>query len=365
MMALKEVSASDVLATSRSTLGLPPMTERHSSTVDDEFLAALVRHSAGFLCPCSTATLRLATKESLQYLVDDVNLVDRIDEIIETLTIGGDLLELRHVTTNNPAVKGTWLFIAPPSYVVRSSEDIFLSGIVADQDTYLPRALVERIRFEGCTRVISPVDGEDLVGELTELGLQRISEDNWLRAPREQSAENLHADYETRLESGTRSGSIPDLEVLDPEKAVIFYRSRWQSVNKQTGTFVARRPQEYGPAIWCFVELQGGKAQKLLDFPLARQRWRGCDAAWHLQMAIDYLRGKPQCYRLRSDSNKVYLDLFSPLPLWAQRRLMIIGRRATPNKCLVSFEMPKKYVDDEVSFLHERLWLTQLNKEEL
>lgn len=362
-MALEEVKPGEVLAISRFTLGLPPQVEGDSDAVDDIFLAALLRHSAGFLCPCSAATLRSAAMDSLQYLVVDENLANRIEDIIETLTIGGDLLELSQATTDDPAVRGTWLFAAPPSYVVRPSGDIFLTGIVADQDTYLPSSLAERIRFDGCSRVIVPEGGEDLAGELTELGLQCVSEDNWLKAPRAQPAEKLHADLEARLKSGPRSGSIPDLEVLDPEKPVRYYRGRWLSVKKQTGVFVARRPQEYGSPIWCFVELQGGEAQKLLDFPLPKQRWRGCDAAWHLQMAIDRLRGNPQPYRLRRDDDGVCLDFFSPLPLWAQRRLMIIGCKAAPQKCLMSFWIPAHEMEDEERFLQERLWLARQDEE--
>lgn len=356
-MALKAVEPRDVLEMSRRMLGLPPRREGTSDEVDDIFLSALVRHSAGFLCPCSGATLRSAAMDSLQYLVIDEDLASRFEDTIEMLTIGGDLLELRQATTDDPAVRGTWLFAAPPSYVVRPSSDIFLTGIVADQDTYLPRALAERIRFEGCTRVITPEDGEDLAGELAELGLQRVSEDNWLKAPRAQPAEKLYADLEARLKAVPRSGLIPDLEVLDPEKPVTYYRGRWLSVKKQTGVYVARRPQEYGSPIWCFVELQVGEAQKLLDFPLLKQRWRGCDAAWHLQMAIDHLHGNPQRYRSRRHDDTVYLDFFSPLPLWAQRRLMIIGCKAAPQKCLMSFRIPAHEVGNEERFLQERLWM--------
>lgn len=361
-MALKEVKPRDVLEVSRLTLGLSPQRESDTDPIDDVFLAALIRHTAGFLCPCSAATLRSAAMNSLQYLIVDEALADRVEATIEALTIRGDLLELNQATTDDPSVRGTWLFAAPPSYVVRPSGDIFLTGVVADQDTYLPRALAKRIRLDGCSRVIAPEAGEDLAGELLELGLQCVSEDNWLKAPRVQPAENLRADLEARLKAGPRSGSIPELEVLDPEKPVTYYRGRWLSVKKQTGMFVARRPQEYGSPIWCFVELLDGEAQKLLDFPLPKQRWRGCDAAWHLQMAVDYVRGNPQRYNLRREDDRVYLDFFSPLPLWAQRRLMIIGRNAAPQKCLMSFEIPSNYVKDEERFLHERLWLTLQNE---
>ena len=73
---------------------------------------------------------------------------------------------------------------------------------------------------------------------------------------------------------------------------------------------MGRRPQEYGSPIWCFVEIENGVPQKLLDFPLPKSRWRGCDTAWHLQMAMDHVRGEPQRYRLCSDSEGERIDFF-------------------------------------------------------
>lgn len=361
---IAEVKPRNVLENSRRTLGLPLQGGNSSGLVDDAFLAALLRHSAGFLCPCSVATLRFAAINSLQHLVDDEDLVERIEEGIEALTSVGDLLELSHVTTDDPAVRGTWLFAAPPSYVVRPSGSIFLIGIVADQDTYLPLELTERIQYEGYVRMIVPRHNEDLAEELAELGLQRLSQDNWLKRPREQSASKLYKDFQAKLRSAPRSGSIPDLQLLDSERPATYYRGRWVEVKKQSGMFMGRRPQEYGSPIWCFVEVQGGEAKKLLDFPLPKNRWRGCDAAWHLQMAIDHLRGTPQCYKLRQDAEGICLDFFSPLPLWAQRRLMTIGRKVAPEKCLLSYRIPERELEEEERFLQEQLWLARQDQDE-
>ena len=322
-----------------------------------------LRHSAGFLCPCSAATLRSAATESLQHLVDDEYLVERIEQAIEGLTTGGDLLELSQATTVDAAVRGTWLFAAPPGYVVRPGGSIFLAGIVEDQDTYLPLSLAERVQYEGYVRTIAPGPDEDLAGELAELGLQRVSQDNWLKSPRAQPPEELLTSLEAKLRSGSRSGAIPDLQLLEPERPVAYYRGRWVDVKYQSGMFVARRPQEYASPIWCFVEVHDGEAKKLLDFPLPRSRSRGCDAAWHLQMAIDHVRGAPQGYGLRRDDEGLYLDFFSPLPLWAQRRLVVIGRRVAPEKCLLSFRIPEGELEEEERFLQERLWLTRHNEQ--
>src|SRR5690606_25174564 len=102
---------------------------------------------------------------------------------------------------------------------------------------------------------------EDLAGELNELGLQPISQEAWLKCPRAQTATDFVAGLEARMRTGSRSGDIPDLQLLDSERPVTYYRGRWVSLKKQSGVFVARRPQEYGSPIWCLVEVQGGDAR--------------------------------------------------------------------------------------------------------
>ncbi len=52
------------------------------------------------------------------------------------------------------------------------------------------------------------------------------------------------------------------------------------------------------------------------------------------------------------------LDFFSPLPLWAQRRLMIFGRPMPPEKCLMSYWLPSGEAKVEERFLQDRLWLS-------
>lgn len=353
-MLLTRIEARDVLIESRRMLGLAADSEY---LLDAPFLAGLIRHCAGFLCPCSPATLRSAALESLQHLSDDKQLAEQIDDTIEGLLVGGDLLELHQVATDDGDARGTWVFAAPPTFVVRPSGKVFLTGVVRDQDTYLPEALRARIRHEGYARVIAPEDGEELVSELSELGLQRLSQETWLKSPKKQPAIKQLESMKTKLASQADSGGIADLQILDPARSVTYYRGRWVKPKKQSGTFVARRPQEYGAPIWCFVELQDGEMVKLLDFPLPRSRWRGCDAAWHLQCAIDSCNGTPQRYRIRPMKDGARLDLFSPLPLWAQRRLMILGRPLERENSLFSYWIPSDEVAEEERFLKEAVWL--------
>lgn len=353
---ITKVLAGDVLTGCRQTLGLPRSQE---GPIDDVLLAALLRRSAGIHCPCSRATLRDSLLESLQHLSPaETSLSDRIDEIIEGLIVGGDLLELNDVAIDDPDVKGTWVFAAPPSFVVRLSGDVFLLGIVHDQDVFLPQSLASRVKCEGLTRIIASKPDEELVTELLEQGLQQLSENSWLKSPKAERPEDMLKRFKDQLSAQPPSGAVDDLQILDPTQPVNFYRGRWTTPQNRTGTFVARRPQEFGVPMWCFATLEEGTVIRLLDLPPKRTRWRGCDVAWHLQMAIDYCSHSPQLYRRRQDRAGVRLDFFSPLPQWSERRFMTLGHPLPRERSLMSYWLPAAETETEERFLQERLWLS-------
>jgi hypothetical protein len=357
-MSVAQVVPEEVLTQCRRTLGLPET----DSLTDDAFIAALLRRAAGIHCPCSRATLRTAIVESLHHLIaNEPSIAERIDTAVESLIVGGDLLELADVTTDDPTVRGTWIFAAPPSYVVRPAGSVFLSGVVRDQDTFLPESLTSRVMYEGFTRVITPKPGENLTAELCEHGLQQLSESNWLKSPKSEKAEEMLSRFQDRVAAQPLSGSIKDIQILDPSRAVNYYRGRWTTPGNRSGMFVARRAQEFGAPLWCYAMLEVGRPTKVLDLPGESSRWRACDTAWHLQMAVDYCSGTPQLYRTRPAGTRIRIDLFSPLPQWSERRLMILGQPLPREASLLSYWLPATEAETELRFLRERLWLSPTN----
>jgi hypothetical protein len=354
-MVITQVSATEVMRSSRQALGLPAISE---AVIDDAMLAAAIRRAAGISCPCSLSTLVTAVLESLQYLFDDSDaLAERVAAAAEGLIIGGDLLELSQVTTDDPDAKGTWVFSAPPSFIVRPGGSIFLVGIVPDEATPLPVSLNARIAYEGFARIVTPHVQEDLPSVLHELGLRELSMSAWLKAPKAESAAALRDGMLRRLAVQAPSGAVADVSILDPARVVDYYSERWVNPKHESGDYVARRPQAYGAPFWGFANLVDGNVTKFLDFPLKSARWRGCDTAWCLQMAIDNCRQTPQLYRRRTMPDGAYLDFFSPLPLWAHRRFAVLGRPAPREKCLISYWIPELELASEETFLQERLWL--------
>ncbi|SEM24863.1 hypothetical protein SAMN05443999_1178 [Roseovarius azorensis] len=352
---IAEISRQDVITQCRSALGIEP----HNAAVDDAFLAALLRRTAGMLCPCSRTALRAAIVESLSSLHDLDDLPSRIEELTDELIVVGDLLELTDVTTAETDAKGTWVFAAPPAFVERKSGSVFLTGIVPDHDSVLPESLGSRVVYSRNTRYIEPQSEEDLAELLASEGLARLPENAWLKAPKTQTASANLEKAMQRLVSEPTCAQITGLEIIDPETRPTYYRGRWTAPKSQSGTYVSRRPQEFGAPIWCFAELQAGLLVRIIDLPLGTYRWRACDAAWHLQMAIDQENGRPQRYRITDLGNICRLDFFSPLPLWAERRLLVLGEKRPGEKSLFAFEIPTAEIREEEDFLQTNLWLVR------
>jgi hypothetical protein len=349
------VAPTDLLDACRRAVGLAAISSRE---IDDTFLAGLIRRSAGINCPCSRASLRNSLTDSLEGLALEADLQERIESAIQGLIVSGDLLELHDVVIDDTSVRSTWLFAAPPGFVLRPNGAAFLFGVVPDQDSFLPDSLGSRVVCQNYTRVIFPIADEDLAAVLRENGLQHLSEGAWLKAPKPQSAGELLNRFERMLSRQPASGTVNDAEILDPHQPVTFYRGRWTRPKKQTGLFVGRRPQEFGSPLWCAMNLENGTITKLIDLPLPKDRWRGCDAAWQLQMAIDASRGVPQQYRKEENNETVRLDFFGPIPEWAERRLMIFGHSVPKQRSLFAYELPRAEAAAEERFLRERLWLS-------
>ena len=359
---IERVTASEVLAGCRHTLGL---SDQGGGSIDDALLAALLRRSAGIHCPCSRATLRASVLECTQGLAtNDASRSQRIDEAIEALTVGGDLLELDDVVTEDSDVRQTWVFAAPPGFVIRPNGTAFIFGVVPDQDAFLPSSLGNRVLYDGFTRSIESQPDEDIADELQGQGLQQLSDSAWLKSPRREPPADMISRVDQCLARQPPITIVDNLKILDSVRPVTYYPGRWVIPTNQTGTFVSRRPQEFGAPMWCLVRLEDGVPVRLLDLPFEKTRWRACDAAWHLQMAIDHCRHNPQQYRRRPETRGVRFDFFSPLPQWSQRRLMVFGNSMPPEKSLLSYLVPSAQAETEEKFLRDGLWLSQTEDSE-
>src|SRR5262245_56564208 len=97
-MAMKRISVLEVHQRKVRELGLDPEAADLTSV---EALAASLRRSAGFMCPCSATTLVRAVTEPLRGLVPELGAVrESLEEILEAIVGQGDLLEFNDIAAD-------------------------------------------------------------------------------------------------------------------------------------------------------------------------------------------------------------------------------------------------------------------------
>lgn len=356
---MRRLTSAEVHARKVTELGLDSSALDLTST---EAIAGALRRMVSFLCPCRPATLVRGVVRPLRGLVEDTeDLKGVVEETLEAMIAHGDILEQRDVEEDSAHGMATMLYAAPASFVARESGTVILLGIASDQLSALPDEIEDRIEYVGHLRRLNPLSGEDLRADLGQLGLMEISYDRWLRAPRPESAAEHLSQADGLLDRAQPSRDVPGLVLLDPARPVRFYRGRWVEVRSQTGRFVGRRSQAYGAQLWSYVQLRDGNPERLIDLPAGGSRWRGCDEAWRLQMAIDATRGEPQRFKVHpGPGNTRVIEFFSPVPMWARRRWDAIGEPVPRSGCLFAYKLAQAECAEEVRFVHDELWLEEL-----
>ncbi|MGB3975495.1 MAG: hypothetical protein WBM02_10275 [bacterium] len=356
---MRKLSVSEVHAHKIDELGLDPDSLDLASV---EGIAGALRRVASFLCPCTAPTIVRAVVQPLRGLVDDLEVLKTVVEnTLNAMIAHGDILEHNDVTEDSMHKNIATLYAAPPSFVIRMSGTVILLGITSGEFSALPDELETRIEYVNHLRRLSPTPGEDLRGDLVQLDLIELSYKDWLKMPPAETAEQHVLRVGNLLDSAQPSRDVPGLLILDSERPVDYYRGRWVEPRSQSGRFVARRSQAYGAKLWCYVQLRNGNPERLIDFPIAGGRWRGCDEAWRLQMAIDAQRGEPQRFRVRpGPADTRVVEFFSPVPMWAQRRWDAVGEPVTSSRCLFAYRMTETELEEELRFARNELWLDEL-----
>lgn len=357
---MERLSAEDVHAQKVSELGLDASALDLTSV---EAIAGSIRRLAGVLCPCAARSLVRDIVRPLRGLVDDMPAMKALVETtLEKMIAHGDLCDYVRLSAEGDTGKSSLIYANPPSFVPRDNGSAILLGIAMHQLSVLDDEFAQRIEYINHVRRIDPLSGEDLHGELQQAGFVRIAPEMWLKAPETGPPLEHLARFNIELDRAHDSGEIPGLTILDPERPVRYYRGRWVTPRSQTGQFVARRSQAYGSDLWCYVRLESGEPKALVDLPRAHGRWRGCDEAWLLQLAIDASRNNPQWFRLCPLSgDAIAMEFFSPVPMWAQRRWDAVGEPIPRSGCLFAYRLRLSEVEEEVKYAREALWLQPLD----
>ena len=321
-----------------------------------ESIAALVRVAAGFRCPCPERTLVDEVANALDLLCPHLDR-DRIASVVRTLVSYGDLMEAeaREGDHDNPR---TQLYARPPTFVERAGGDVLVLGVGELDSLPLPSSLQSRLVRRGHTRRVA---GRDVVSRLREAGFVLLPSAAWGWSPPTTTPEAHVSHYDSLLNIAPDARDVPEIRILDSERPVDYYTGRWTAAGSKSGRYVARRPRLYGNELWCYVLLEHGVARKVIDL-VGTEKEGSCDLAWRLQAAIDAKLGSPQHFAVggMGGSESVVLSVFSPPPVWAQRRWDGLGSPVDIRGTFLSYELPMTDGEDEARFAQETLWLRQV-----
>jgi len=355
MPSITTIDRSEARQAAVQALEAPPDAGEQVDITSPDVLAASIRRAAGFLCPCPPRTLREEVEGVLEGLVDD-DTADMVDNIIQQLILVGDLLDLP-VEENGRSRR--MLHATPPSFVVRQDGQHVLLGIPSDGQSVLSESYRDQIESRGAVRFFHE-DPEDVRNILTQQGLTEVTSEEWLRLPAlESSPSDYIADFDQELDqTGEVTAEVSGLKILDASKSPRFYKGRWREPKQRdSGSYVARRTRRFGADFWCYVEICDGATRRLVDLPRLTHSETPRDEAWRLQAAIDARQGTPQVYRIRSESGRSVLDVFSPLPSWVERRFRVVAKPKPGAKGALRSYWFEDGASSERELLEQYLWM--------
>lgn len=355
MPSITTIDRSEAQQAAVQALGILPDAGDKANMTASDVLAASIRRAAGFLCPCPPRTLREEVEGVLEGLVDD-DVAEKVADMVQQLILVGDLLDLP-VEENGRSHR--MLHATPPSFVVRQDKKHVLLGVPSDGQSILSESYRDRIERRGAVRFFHE-DPEDVRQVLTRQGLTEVTSEEWLRLPNlKPSPSDYIADFDQELDQAGRvTAEVSGLKILDPNKSVRYYKGRWRELKKQdSGRYVARRARRFGADFWCYVEISEGAVRRLMDLPCLPHSDTPHDEAWRLQAAIDANRGAAQVYRIRSEDEGTVLDVFSPLPSWAERRFRVVSEPKPGAQGALRSYWFKGGASSERNLLEQYLWM--------
>ncbi len=345
---MQSLSLSDLLLSIGDGLGVS-----HPSAIGPLLKPAL-RRAAHILAPAARSDLLRFVAEPLAAFGDQR---DTVESALDEMIVYGDIIAMRRQSLDDWGAPAEVLRPAPPTFVRRNNGEFIILGVAGDHPTALSQELDALLVDDGMVRRLA-VQGEDLSAHLRLMGFAKLSEQAWLRTPPLESAAVHLARWQAKFDAApTLDHAVDALDLLDGVRDPLYYRGRWTTPGTQSGMFVARRPQLYGAPLWSLVILDQGRVRRLIDLYADDDRQRPCDLAWRIQAALDAERMTPQRARIRRTATTASIDLFSPLPAFAERRLALVATKVAGTQCLYSYSLPNARLAEEVGALHTLLWM--------
>lgn len=353
MTMAEQIDAEWVTMLALETLGVP---ESQDGLASDSAIASALRRAASFEAPIARQRLVGSVVSAVSAFVPNPEgLRAQVSGVLDRVVDHGDLLEV----TRADLGAGRHILLRPPAFVA-STNVCFPLGVRPDGAPILTDLdFSGELVHEGAIRAIR-TQPDGIRQTLTDAGLQEVSIEQWVGAPAEIAAGELIGLYKARLAEAAKVGEIEGIEILDPESDRSFYLGRFRAPSaSDTGVFVSKRPQQFGPSRWCFAEIEDGLTRKVIDLPVMGGLGRPTDEAWRLQAAVDRVAGHPQFARVSGRANgQASLNFFGPIPSWARKRLDLVGVSVDASKgALFSYRFADSALAAESEFLAAWLWL--------
>ena len=159
---------------------MPRLQRRLCGSPTPEVLAALIRKTASFECPCTPAVLAKSVSRLLEPICPNDTLNDIVRETVDSVTSYGDLVEAREPSD---AASNFLLYLAAPSFLQVSDGLFLLFGVTPDGEDMTPPELRQRVEAVMYSRRLAVQDPKECRDTLLQAGFESLKHDSWLRCP--------------------------------------------------------------------------------------------------------------------------------------------------------------------------------------
>jgi hypothetical protein len=200
---------------------------------------------------------------------------------------------------------------------------------------------MREVTSDGGLRYLTTDESQSIYETLPRMGLQELSEEQWLSSPETRSSYQLIEQLKAMMDAHGRQDRLVGVRWLTSPHDSCPYRERWREETTDEGLLIARAPQPYGADAWYLAE-RGSKPTRFLQLPLDEfPRDRGCDLAWRVQLALDSVADRPARYEIVTDQNSTKLRVSFPIPSPERLALIHLGGRREVTNSPYDFRLPE------------------------
>lgn len=300
-------------------------------------IASVIRRTAAIIAPCNRRELLAQVSRALTGCLEDLP-EGMLSELIDDLVVGGDLIEAPALLQGQDKAP-ILIFCRQPTFC-RSGTRVHLLGAAPDDAPFLPKSVMREVSCDGGLRFLTTDTDQAICGTLSRMGLQELPSEEWLSSPDRKPACQLIEQLRAMMVARGREDRLVGVRWLTSPLIYCPYRQRWSEETNEEGLLIARAPQPYGADAWFLTE-RGSRSSRFVQLPLEEfPKDRGCDLAWRVQLALDFIANKPAWYEIVADLDSTKLTVSFPIPSPERLALIHLGGRREVTTSPYEFRLP-------------------------